>query len=63
MKKFETEKELAERLKINVQTLRNYRHLGTGPPYTKIGRCVRYDIEEVDAYLEAFKCLPWSNRR
>lgn len=37
-----TEKELAPRLKVTRQTLRNWRKAGCGPPFLRIGRNVRY---------------------
>jgi excisionase family DNA binding protein len=46
-----TPAELAHQLKISVETLRYWRHKGTGPPFTKLGRHVRYDAEAVVAWL------------
>jgi predicted DNA-binding transcriptional regulator AlpA len=43
----------------SLQTLRNYRSGGTGPPYYKVnGRSVRYKESEVAAWVEAFKVSP-----
>lgn len=39
----------------NPQTLRNWRHLGRGPSYCKIGRCVRYRISDLLHYIESKK--------
>ncbi|GAA1751089.1 helix-turn-helix transcriptional regulator [Aeromicrobium alkaliterrae] len=41
---------LAERWSITPKTLANWRHLGTGPTFTKIGGMVRYPISDVEAY-------------
>jgi hypothetical protein len=36
---------------IPVKTLRNWRSLGEGPPYVKVGVRVRYDLRAVDRWL------------
>ena len=36
-----------------VQTLRNDRFLRKGIPYFKVGRSVRYDLQEVIDYMES----------
>lgn len=48
-----TEHEAAERLAVSVRTLRRWRWLKAGPSYTKIGACVRYGSETLDAFVEA----------
>lgn len=50
-----TEKQVAEILCQSVQTLRNHRFLGKGVPYVKIGRSVRYLVEDVEHYLQAHR--------
>lgn len=45
--------ELSEILNISVNTLANDRYLGQGVPYIKVGKRVRYRLEDVLAYLEA----------
>jgi len=53
------EKEVALRTGLSLQTLRNYRSGGTGPPYYKVnGRSVRYKESEVAAWVESFKVSP-----
>lgn len=47
---FLTPKEVAGRWKLNPQTLANWRALGKGPPYSKIGTKVLYPIEGIHAY-------------
>jgi hypothetical protein len=44
--------------RFEVQTLRNWRHRGVGPPYCKIGRAVRYDREEFIKFFEQRKVTP-----
>jgi hypothetical protein len=55
MSEFLTEQELAERLKMRVSTLRTSRSRQTAEtiPYLKIGSLVRYDWDEVQAWLKA----------
>lgn len=48
-----TETEIAKRFQLSVHTLRANRCKGTGFPYHRLGRSVRYDPEEVQAYLKA----------
>jgi predicted DNA-binding transcriptional regulator AlpA len=40
---------------LGLSTLRNYRHLRKGPPYVKVGRAVRYERNDVIAWLNAQK--------
>ena len=47
-----TEKEVQEVYKINVKTLQRERCNGSGIPYVKLGRRVRYKISDINAYLE-----------
>ncbi len=51
-KKYLTTKELARHLSISESTLISYRANECGPAYKKIGRMVRYDIEEVNSWIE-----------
>ena len=46
-----TEKELAERLNVSAQKLRQDRSCKKGLPYIKIGGSVRYAPEQVQKYL------------
>ena len=39
-------------LGFSVQTLRNWRHLGYGPRYLKVGRSVRYSMEDLITFME-----------
>lgn len=47
---FLTVDDLAERYQVPVATVRYWRHLGTGPKAVKIGRFVRYRLEDVLAW-------------
>ena len=52
------EKEIARLTGLAVQTLRNMRCQHRGFPYSKIGKSVRYDPAEIEAYLESRKIRP-----
>lgn len=49
------EKETALTVKKAVQTLRNDRHNNRGLPYIKLGRSVRYSMEDIEKYVAARK--------
>ncbi len=51
--KYLTEKQVAEFSSIAVQTLRNWRQTRKGFPYIKVGRSVRYAVNDVEAFMEA----------
>jgi predicted site-specific integrase-resolvase len=44
---------VADRLLVPEQTLAQWRYLGKGPAFIKVGRHVRYRDEDVEAWLEA----------
>jgi predicted site-specific integrase-resolvase len=46
------ESRAAEILNVAVWTLRNWRRLGKGPPYIKIGGNVRYREDDLSAFVE-----------
>jgi hypothetical protein len=48
-----SEKQLAERWNLSVRTLQAARVKGTGVPFIRIGRAVRYRLEDVLAYEQA----------
>jgi hypothetical protein len=52
MQDYFTEKQLAEKSKLSLQTLRNYRADKKVFPYVKIGRSVRYPSEECERILK-----------
>lgn len=43
----------AEILHINERTLINWRSTGKSPKYIKLGRCVRYRLSDLTAWIEA----------
>jgi excisionase family DNA binding protein len=43
----------ADHLSVSVRTLAKWRSTGENNiPYTKIGRCVRYRLSDLDAYIQ-----------
>jgi excisionase family DNA binding protein len=50
------EHEAATRLRLKVNTLRVWRVSRKHLQYVKIGRSVRYRVEDIDAYLAAHIC-------
>ena len=50
-----TEQQVSEITGMALSTLRNNRSKGQGIPYTKIGRSVRYDLDDVIKFMEAHK--------
>jgi predicted DNA-binding transcriptional regulator AlpA len=48
-----TEHEVARLLGIKVATVRRWRWAGTGPKFRKIGTCVRYLPEDLEAFIAA----------
>lgn len=54
---FLTPDEVAERYRggISVGTLRNWRAMGLGPSFVKIGKAVLYPLDELDAWDEKNK--------
>ncbi len=42
--------EVADRFKVTTRTLRNWRSEGLGPPWLRIGRQIRYDPKDLEAF-------------
>lgn len=57
-----TEKEVAAMTGLSLSNLRNSRFLGRGLPYVKIGRSVRYNLDDVIEYMESRKVIPLEER-
>lgn len=43
----------ARYLAIATQTLANWRSVGRGPRYVRVGRVIRYRIQDIESWLEA----------
>lgn len=53
MAKWLSTKEAADYLRFHRDTLRRYRRLRIGPRYSKIGRVVRYHIDDLDEWVRS----------
>jgi hypothetical protein len=53
--RFLTEKGVKEMTNRALSTLRNDRHLNRGIPYVKIGRSVRYEMDDVLQFMRSRK--------
>lgn len=53
-----TERELAERWRITVKALQQWRLLREGPTYCKLGRSVRYPLSEVLRFEQMARVTP-----
>ncbi|MBU7587906.1 MAG: helix-turn-helix domain-containing protein [Sphingopyxis terrae] len=53
MQDFFTVKEAAAHVGLSVHTLNAYRISGDGPPYFKLGRLVRYDRNQLEAWARS----------
>ena len=47
-----TEKDAAKILSVSPKTMQKWRWLCKGPNYKKMGRAVRYTVEDLQAYAE-----------
>lgn len=45
--------EVADWLGVTVQALATWRYTRTGPTFTRLGRMVRYERAEVEAFIDA----------
>jgi len=50
-----TTKKAAEYLGMEPGTLENWRYRSEGPPVVRLGKAVRYDLKDLDAWIEEQK--------
>jgi excisionase family DNA binding protein len=50
-----TTSEVGELLRVSGETVRYWRHIGTGPKSFKVGRRVLYARADVEAFIQAAK--------
>lgn len=60
--KYLTAKKAAEILDVSQQRLANLRHLGSGPPYSKMGTSIRYNEADLEKYMEKLRVVPPGTR-
>lgn len=46
------EREAATLLRLSVKCLQNWRVRGGGPPFIRLGRCVRYAVPALEAFVQ-----------
>ena len=56
--RFVNDVEAAKILSSSPQTLRNWRHIGRGPVYSKRGRMVRYRVADLLDFMDAGRIDP-----
>ncbi|MFI5329940.1 MAG: helix-turn-helix domain-containing protein [Desulfobaccales bacterium] len=61
--RFVNDVEAAKILAVSAQTLRNYRHLGRGPAYSKRGRMVRYRVADLLDYMKSGRIDPEARQK
>jgi len=47
-----TEQQAATLLHVSVKCLQGWRSRGGGPPFVKLGRCVRYAVPALEAFVQ-----------
>ena len=57
-----TERDAARRMGLSVRTLQKWRLLGQGPCYLKLGQAVRYDPDDLEAFVQAARRTCTSER-
>ena len=55
MTKYLTTAEVAELLRMPVESVRYWRHVGKGPASFRLGRRVLYELADVEAFVAAAK--------
>lgn len=58
-----THPETAEYLRIEEQTLRKWRLHGSGPPFVRVGKRIRYRQADLEAWLQENVCRSTSEAR
>lgn len=52
-KKYICEKQASKIYGMSIHWFQRERWKGTGPPYVKVGRSVRYRVEEIEEYFQS----------
>lgn len=59
---FVNDVEAAKIISASPQTLRNWRHIGRGPVYSKRGKMVRYKVKDLLDFMNAGRIDPQAAR-
>ena len=46
-----SEKQAARILAVSIAALRRWRREGRGPEFTRLGRCIRYNVKSIECWL------------
>jgi len=57
---FLNERQVGELTSMSLSTLRQWRFCGKGPKYHKVGRAVRYKIQDVSDWMNERAVQPWN---
>jgi Helix-turn-helix domain len=57
-RQFLNEKQVSERYGWGLSTLRNWRFLGRGPAYSKVGKSVRYNLADLEDFMRRHRIDP-----
>jgi len=57
LKKYLTSAEVEEMIGVKQQTLAHWRSQGKGPQYIKIGKVIRYALDELEKWIGAHRVL------
>jgi hypothetical protein len=57
-KRFLNEKQVSEIYGWPLPTLRNWRFLGRGPAYCKVGKSVRYNLTDLEDFMHRHRIVP-----
>lgn len=57
MRRWVSEKDVAELMGLKARTLRRDREMKRGLPFCRLGRTVRYDLRDIEEYMAAHKAL------
>jgi hypothetical protein len=60
--RFVDDVEAAKIISSSPQTLRNWRHIGRGPAYSKKGRMVRYKVADLLDFMNSGRIDPEARR-
>ena len=58
VRRFLDEKAASAVLSVSTSTLQSWRSLGRGPGYFKLGKMVRYDLDEILSFADRHKVDP-----
>jgi len=61
MTKLVNEHDAARALGLSVRTIQKWRVSGAGPPFRKLGAAVRYDVDDLEAFLAARRRISTSD--